>query len=39
MNFMTTLLISAKAIQDFDRDYIEYVDQLGEYYKLQAPSF
>lgn len=39
MNFMTTLLISAKAIWGFDRDGIEYVDQFGEYYNPQARIF
>lgn len=34
VNFITTLLISRKAIQNFDRDYIEYVDEFGEHYTL-----
>jgi len=36
MNFITTLLISAKAIQNFDSDCIEYVDEFGEHYTLQV---
>ena len=39
VNFITTLLISAKAIQNFDRDYIEYVDEFGEHYTLQVQIF
>ena len=36
MNFINTLLIAAKAIQNFDRDCIEYVDKFGEHYTLQV---